>query len=169
MINWTLGVLLVAGSVTVAAQKPAPEGGDKIVPEPVTLTGCVAEGARKDTFVLSDVQKVARPDVPVGTSGTASAVAATSTNVVYWLDSAKLLRGHVGRRVEIQGTFDDDVDKASIKPDGDTVKITTERTKTVEVEAGTEAAKDAVSGASRRLTYKVKVASVRDTGTACRQ
>lgn len=155
--------ILLGGALLVSPQKPAPEGGDKIISEPVTLTGCVGEGEGTDTFVLSNVQ---RADIPVGTSGGTTGVPA---NVVYWLDSPKRLRSHIGHRVEIQGTLEEDVDSATVKRDGDTVNITTERTKAVEIPVETRAAAEALTGPARRITYKVKVASVRTISTGCRK
>jgi hypothetical protein len=60
----------------------------------VTLTACVERGQKDDTFILTQVA-----DVPVHP--------ATMGRVVYWLDSVKDVKKHVGRQVRISGKIDD--------------------------------------------------------------
>jgi hypothetical protein len=59
----------------------------------VTLTSCVERGKQDDTFVLTHVA-----DVPVHP--------ATAGRVVYWLDSVKDIKKHVGRQIRIVGKID---------------------------------------------------------------
>ena len=60
----------------------------------VVLTACVERGQKDDTFVLTQVA-----DVPVHP--------ATMGRVVYWLNSVKDVKKHVGRQVRIEGKIDD--------------------------------------------------------------
>jgi hypothetical protein len=60
----------------------------------VTLTSCVERGLKDDTFILTHVA-----DVPVHP--------ATMGRVVYWLDSVKDVKKHVGRQIRIVGKVDD--------------------------------------------------------------
>ncbi|HXG53865.1 MAG TPA: hypothetical protein VNJ03_00660 [Vicinamibacterales bacterium] len=187
-----LTALMLASAVAVGAQQypaqagpkmpmgsqapagtPVP-GDDKIAPGPVTLTGCVAAGDKKDTFMLSNVHRV---DTAAATTGgtpnahpSGHAMMTPDANVVYWLDSPAKLRGHVGHQVTIEGTLDEDVDKSKVKvkADGKT-QVTTERTKSVKAPAGSATGAAMASGGTetKRLTYKVKVASVTMTADTC--
>lgn len=176
MKHLSLYLLLAAAVATTAtAQTPSPKGGDKIVPEPIALTGCVAAGIEKNTYMLSNV---VRTDQPVGTSGSAvrldqpvgtSGSTAIATPPLYWFDAPDKLKPHVGHRVEITGTLDDDVDTAEVKMKDGKVELT-EGGKKVEVRAGTVAAAAAAGGGvdgTKRLAYKVKVNSVRMVAGSC--
>lgn len=75
----------------------------------VTITGCVAD-SDSDSFVLTHVQKTS----PDGTPSTDAVLGATGMEPgpgerIYWLskDSVKLMRGHVGHKVEVTGTITD--------------------------------------------------------------
>jgi hypothetical protein len=89
----------VAAGLTVAAaaaQSPQDHQGHHgwgSKGQPVTLTACVDRGQKDDTFVLTHVA-----DVPVHP--------ATMGRVVYWLDSVKDVKKHVGRQVRIEGKID---------------------------------------------------------------
>jgi hypothetical protein len=155
--------VVLAGATAVTAQTPSPKGGDKIIPEPIVLNACVTAGTEKDSFMLSNV---IRADQPVGTSGANRAGA----NAFYWLDSSRQLRGHVGHLVEISGMLDDDVDKTEVKRTKDgTVAVVSERTKKVEVPAATNAAMAVGPAGTKRLSYKVKVRSVKLLSESCPQ
>jgi len=89
---------------------------------PVTITGCVHAGNDADTYVLLSVRDVSDGKaVPAG--------------IVYWLSSAKALKGHVGEKVEVHGTYSVDRDYGKTA----TLKIKPEPAKgeeTVELENG---------------------------------
>jgi len=155
--------VLLATATTASAQTPSPKGGDKIVPEPITLSGCVAAGERNNTYMLSNVTRVDKPiPVPVGTSGTAEPAA------FYWLDSPGKLKSHVGHQVQIIGMLDDDVDKTEVKLKEGKVEVKAENGAKVEVPEGTVAAAAAAGpGTSKRLSYKVKVQSVTMLAGSC--
>lgn len=146
----------LAAATTVAAQTPSPKGGDKIVPEPITLTGCVAAGTESNTYMLSNVMRSDKPG-------------SNDTTAFYWLDSPDKLKAHVGHKVEVKGRLDDDVDKTKVKEKDGKVEVKTEHTKKVEVPAGTPAAAAAGTAGTKRINYKVKVQSVSHVSPTCVQ
>jgi hypothetical protein len=148
-------VLLAATSA--AAQTPSPKSGDKIVPQPITLTGCVTSGVEPDTYVLSNVAS----DKPVGTTGSAE------PDVFYWLDSRDKLKPHVGHPVQVIGMLDDDVDKTTVKSKDGKVELKSERTRKVEVPEGTRVAAAMGRPGTTRTGYKVKVQSVNRLSGSC--
>jgi len=154
----SLGVLFLGSTMAAGGQIPAPEGGDKILREPLTLTGCVAAGTKAGTFLLTDVQRTDRPST------------ATTETAVYWLNSPDKLKGHAGHQVEITGMLDDDVDESEVKTEDGKVELATERgSKTVEVVEGSPAgdAMKAVGTSGAVVTYKVKVKSVKMLSADC--
>jgi hypothetical protein len=156
----SLGVLLFVPAMVAGAQTPAPEGGDKVLREPLTLTGCVTAGTKANTFLLSNVQ---RTDAPAAVS---------SDTTVYWLSSPDKLKGHAGHKVEIEGVLEDDVDRSAMTTEDGKVELTTEReTRKVEV-VENSAAGDAVKTVGTTgevLSYKVKVKSVKMLSASCPQ
>jgi len=154
----SFGVLFLASGLSAGAQTQAPQGGDKVLPEQMTLTGCVTAGTKANTYLLTNVQ---RKD----TSGTS-----TIEGAIYWLSSPDKLKGHVGHQVQIAGMLDDDVDKSTVKSKDGTVELTTERaSKKVEVPEGTAAA-DAVASVAtsgKVDSYKIKVKSVKTLSRTC--
>ena len=154
----TLGVLFLGSTMAAGGQIPAPEGGDRILREPLTLTGCVAVGTKANTFLLTNVQRTDRPSTP------------TTETAVYWLNSPDKLKGHAGHQVEIAGMLDDDVDKSAVKAEDGKVELATERgSKKVEVVEGSPAgeAMKAVGTSGEVVTYKVKVKSVKMLSANC--
>jgi hypothetical protein len=151
---------LLATATAVSAQTPSPKGGDKVIPEPITLTGCVAAGTEANSYMLSNV---VRTDKAVGTSGPGAAPP------LYWFDSPAKLKPHVGHQVQITGWLDDDVDKTKVKAKDGKVELKAEGGKKVEVPAGTNAAAAAGTPDTKRLNYKVKVQSVKMLSESCPQ
>ena len=149
---------VLAAATTAAAQTPSPKGGDKVIREPITLTGCVAAGKEDNTYVLSNVL---RADQPVGTSGSAE------PNTVYWFDPPSKLKSHVGQQVKVTGILDDDVDKTKVKEKDGKVELKAENGSKVEVPAGTAAGAAMEAGSTKRLSYKVKVQSVKMVSASC--
>jgi hypothetical protein len=101
---------------------------------------------------------------PTATSGMESNAA------IYWLDPADKLKAHVGHKVSVSGTLDDDMDKTKVKDKGDKVKIEAERgSRKVEAKEGTAGAADAkaVAGGEKQESYKVKVKSVTMISSSC--
>jgi len=148
-----LSLCFVFVAAAASAQTPSAKGGDKIVPEPITLTGCVAAGTESNTYMLSNVM---RSDKPGG----------SDAGTFYWLDSPGKLKAHVGHQVEVLGRLDDDVDKTKTKAKDGKVEVKSDNKK-VEVPAGTAAAEAAGTSGSKRASYKVKVQSVKMLSGSC--
>ena len=154
----SLGVLFLGSTIAAGAQTQAPQGGDKVLPEPMTLTGCVTAGTKANTFLLTNVQRTDTPGM--------SAI----DGAIYWLSSGAKLKGHVGHQVQIDGMLDDDVDTSTVKTEDGKVELTTEReSKKVEVPEGTAAADALASVATsgKVESYKVKVKSVKMLSRTC--
>lgn len=207
----SLGVLLLASAAGTAAQIPAGKGNDKVVKEPITLTGCVEAGTAPNTFMLTHVMRSdtmsmtpapaaapapttqpapttppayppATPPATPPTEQPAPTVAPPSTQpmptatsgtepaAIYWLDPPDKLKGHVGHKVSVSGTLDEDVDKVKIKEKDDKVKIEAEHgTKKVEVKEGTAGAADAKAAKTgeKQDSYKIKVKTVTMISASC--
>ncbi len=149
---------VLATATAVSAQTPSPKGGDKVVPESITLSGCVAAGTEANTYMLSNV---VRTDKAVGTTASGDAPP------LYWFDSPSKLKPHVGHQVQITGWLDDDVDKTKVKEKDGKVELKAEGGRKVEVPAGTTAAAAAGTPGTKRLNYKVKVKDVKMTSDSC--
>jgi hypothetical protein len=185
----SLGLVLVVCAVGLAAQTPADKANDQASKAPITLTGCVEQGKEANTFILTHVVKSdsaakssagapqpsvdnptatppIAPPAPTATSGTD----ADASAAIYWLDPADKLKAHVGHKVSVSGTLDDDVDKAKVKTDDDKVKIEAERgSRKVEAKPGSAAAADAQAAKTgdKQPSYKVNVKSVTMISNSC--
>ena len=153
-MNYLSLCLLLATATTAAAQTPSGKGPDKIKRDPITLTGCVAAGQEKDTYMLSNVQ---RPDKAPGTA---------DPNVVYWLSSPDKLKAHVGHQIQVTGKLDDDVKSTKVKEKDGKVELKN-GSKKVEVAEGTTAGNAAGPAGVKRTTYKVEVQSVKMLSATC--
>jgi hypothetical protein len=96
------------GFATLAAAQPVD---DSVKGMNVTLSGCVATD-KEDSFILTHVSEVSGPKTPVSTPttltiGAMSGVTGGGNETVYWLssDSVKLMRGHVGHKVQVTGVI----------------------------------------------------------------
>lgn len=90
-------------ATAAAAQEPAK---DSVKGRNVTISGCVVTD-KEDSFVLTHVQEIAGPR-STAQSATLDGMAGLkggSPGVIYWLssDSVKLMRGHIGHKVEVMG------------------------------------------------------------------
>lgn len=104
---------------------------------------------------------------PTGTSG---ATEADTKAAIYWLDPPDKLKDHVGHKVSVVGTLDDDTDKTKVKSGDDGVKIEAERgSRTVEPKQGSTGAAEAQAAKSgdKQEAYKVKVKSVTMISGSC--
>jgi hypothetical protein len=93
-----VAAMAFSGSSAFAQSKPDDE---RAVGSKMTLDTCVEKGVKKDSFVMTNA--IAVP-----------AHAASHGRVIYWLDSVKKLRDHVGHQVHITGTITD-VDSAEME------------------------------------------------------
>jgi hypothetical protein len=132
-------------SLTVNA---APAGIDDV---PLTLSGCVAAGEAKDSFLLTNVE----------IDGTTLAPA----HAFYRFNTTKGLKDHVGHRVEVKGKADlDDVDEGKVKVRTKDGKVTTEVTserQTVKVEDAWFGSMGSMKMDATVPTYKFEVEKVR--------
>jgi hypothetical protein len=83
--------MAISGSSAFAQSKPDDE---RAVGSKMTLNTCVEKGVKADSFVMT--HSIAVP-----------AHAPSHGRVIYWLDSVKQLRAHVGHQVHITGTITD--------------------------------------------------------------
>jgi len=159
----SFGAVLLASAAAVGAQTPAGKADEKAAKEPVTLTGCVETGKDADTFVLTHVVRsdsaakdtagLPQPSIanPTATPPIASPTGTTGTDPnapAYTLDSPEKLKAHVGHKVSVVGTVDEDTDKAA--------------------KEGAAAAPDAgAAKAGEKPSYKVKVKSVTMISSSC--
>lgn len=101
-----LSLVLVPWS---AADEKAPETvkGAKVV-----LTGCVITD-KEHSFVLTQVEELSGPASTTTSTATPAAMSGMKdggpNEVIYWLseDSIKLMRGHLGHKVEVAGVITD--------------------------------------------------------------
>jgi hypothetical protein len=88
-LTLAVGLAMSLGfSTAVAQQRHDDHHKWGAVGQDVTLTSCITKGQDDGTFLLTQVA-----DVPVHP--------ATMGRVVYWLDSVKDIKGHVGKQVRI--------------------------------------------------------------------
>ena len=157
-----LSFCLVLGiAATSAAQTPSGKAPDKVVREPITMTGCVSAGTAPNTYVLTNLL---RADKPVGTSGSLEPTA------VYWFDPPSKLKPYVGQQVQISGILDDNVTTTKVKEKEKEGKVALKRgSHKVEVPEGTRAADAAGPPETKRLSYKVQIQSVKMLSGSCAQ
>ena len=109
MINRTFvtGLMLCLGFA--GGRAGAEPGDDALKGAEVTISGCVITD-KEFSYVLTGVQEVFGPS-SAAKNATLEAMGTVSTtpNAIYWLshDSVKLMRGHVGHKVEITGVITD--------------------------------------------------------------
>ena len=102
------GLALGLGLATVAvAQDP---GRDSVKGSLMTINGCVVTG-KEDSFVLTHVEEISGP-TSTGPNATLDAMAGLkggAPGVINWLssDSVKLMRGHLGHKVQVTGRITD--------------------------------------------------------------
>ena len=93
----------------------------------VVVTGCIIRGDDGDEFLLAHALPVAQGSEAGRAAGTSGAVR-ESGQTLYWLedlDDDADLPNYLGRRVEIRGELEGDVEKGEmeIERDGDWVKV----------------------------------------------
>ena len=94
----TIAAFCVAASIATAAAAAGPA-------KSVTLTGCVRNGAERNTFVLT---KVEGADAPRSRGWKTGYLLKRRSDVaVVPAASAVRLKDHVGRRVTVSGTLED--------------------------------------------------------------
>ena len=105
--NLVTGLVLGLGLASQAIAEGSKD--DAVKGSSMTITGCVATD-KEHSFVLTNVQEVAGPSssIPSPTLQ-AMGLPGSTLNAIYWLseDSVKLMRGHVGHKVEVTGIITD--------------------------------------------------------------
>lgn len=104
LIDLALGLGLATAAVAQDSTKDSVKGAL------VTITGCVVTG-KEDSFVLTNVEEISGP-TSTGPNATLDAMAGLkggAPGVIYWLsqDSVKLMRGHLGHKVQVTGAITD--------------------------------------------------------------
>ena len=153
--------IAAAGARATAVEQQA---GHHSTGQEVTLSACVEAGQKPDTFVLTQTA-----DVPVHP--------ATMGRVVYWLDTVKPLREHVGHQVRVRGTItevkqnemevklgDDDQGGWVVEIEGPGKDVRTTPEKAGVETAGRQADKNDI----RTTLVKVKVNEVVMTAPKCK-
>jgi|CXWL01.1.fsa_nt_gi hypothetical protein len=102
-----MGLGLATAASVAVAQEPAKES---VKGRNVTISGCVITD-KEQSFVLTHVQELAGPSTtaPSATLDGMAGLKGGTPGVIYWLssDSVKLMRGHVGHKVQVMGEITD--------------------------------------------------------------
>ena len=105
-----LGALAALGlSVQLAGQQPVAVNAN--TDDRVTLVGCVIKG--DGGSVLSSVAGTWGPTSAGSAATTVTSASKVAGRIFYWLDG-KDLDDHAGRKVEVVGKLDNEIDKAKI-------------------------------------------------------
>ena len=175
MLGLSLTAVLGAACATAGSSKPPDRSSDLTAGRPVTISGCVREGTTRGTFMLMNVRELKFPDrqqaVPRDSQG---------RDVLYLLDSNEGLQSRVGERVEVTGTLDlRNVDEAQSTVTSDPTKVmdsvieieSDDGTVTVETntQPRTETGGVDTFTQTKRVLYRLKVASLRTVPESCEQ
>ncbi len=125
----SMALALTGSSLLWAAARPDTATPDPKVGTRITITGCLHDGTAHDSYVLLGVT-----ERPAGSTGPIL----PEPWVIYWLDSTRGLKEHVGEMVDITGT----VTERKKKPGTITIAIDPSETRStdVRVESGTDSA-----------------------------
>lgn len=165
--------VLVALSLAVGlgAQQPAPvqaDGNDE-----VTVTGCVIKG--DGGYMLANAAEPAWSRLPQASTPASATTIAGRT--FYWLDDDEDLEEHAGRRVEVVGKLEDEIDRGQISVERESglieieFKAEGERKITVKV-PDTPSAVGTAGVSDREADYrvvirKIDVKSVKAVASTC--
>ncbi len=111
MNKFFLGSLALGLGLATVAVAEGPSN-DSVKGAAVTISGCVATD-KENSFVLTHVQEISGPRSTTGSSPTTGAMTGMKgggpSEVIYWLseDSVKLMRGHLGHKVQVTGIITD--------------------------------------------------------------
>jgi hypothetical protein len=148
----TLVAMLTVAGGTLAAQSGSKKD------TPLTLTGCVVQGERSDSYMLTNMQVVG------------AGASLSPAGAFYRIDSTKGFKDHVNHRVELAGVADlSDVDKGTVETKTSsagqtTASINSERRTT------TAPAATVGLGASSKVavdTYKFEVKTLTMLSSTC--
>jgi hypothetical protein len=149
-------------STTAASAMPQPSGANPAATPPITTP--------PNTPPTEEPKPTAAPPATEPAPTATSGMEPSAKAAIYWLDPPDKLKDHVGHKVSVAGTLDDDVDKAKVKSGDDKVKIEAERgSRRVEAREGTTAAAEAQAAKTgdKQESYKIKVKSVTMISGTC--
>ena len=116
-----LPIVAIAAAIATPALAQQRTTGDK--DDEVTITGCVVRSDHKMSGPRS-LLVWSKGDVYLDAAGTdirlserAAATSGKAGPIFYWIDDEDDVAKHVGRRVEIVGELDDDIEKGEIEID----------------------------------------------------
>lgn len=105
-LSTTLALSLGFTTVAVAHESSK----DSVKGSTVTISGCVVTD-KENSFVLTNVEEISGPtsSVPNATLDGMAGLKGGAPGVIYWLsqDSVKLMRGHLGHKVQVTGAITD--------------------------------------------------------------
>ena len=111
MKNMGFAALIAVGlSTHLIGQQPVAVSADK--DDKVTLVGCVIKG--EGGYVLSNADRWAS-SLPGAASATVASASSVAGRTFYWLKDDDDLEKHAGRKVEVAGKLDNEIDQARIK------------------------------------------------------
>lgn len=115
MKNMSFAALIAVGlSTHLIGQQPVAVSADK--DDKVKLTGCVIKGEGGYVLSNADGWEPFSPGAPSTTVASASSVAGRT---FYWLKDDDDLEKHAGRKVEVVGKLDKEIDQGKIKVERD--------------------------------------------------
>ena len=145
-----IGIVAISGVVGGFGAAAPVEAAD-MDDVPLTLTGCVVAGEKKDSYLLTNV--------------TIDGTTAAPINAFYRFNTTNGLKKHVGRRVEVKGKADlDDVDAGKLRVKAEDGKLTTEITserRTVKVNEAWFGSVGSMNLTADVPTYKFEVENVK--------
>ena len=97
-------------SAHLIGQQPVAVSADK--DDKVTLVGCVIKG--DGGYVLSNADG-REPSLPGAASATVASASSVAGRTFYWLKDDDDLEKHAGRKVEVAGKLDNEIDQGKIK------------------------------------------------------
>jgi hypothetical protein len=102
--------LALSLSTQLAGQQPVPvtAGPD----DKVTVVGCVVKG--DGGYVLASPVDPAIPRAAGTAAATVASASSVAGHVFYWLDDDDEIDEHAGRKVEVTGELEDDIDQGTI-------------------------------------------------------
>lgn len=170
-----LGALAAVGlSIQLVAQQPVSVAAN--ADDRVTLVGCVIKG--DGGSVLSNVADTWSPTPAGSAAATVASASTVAGRIFYWLDGDNDLNEHAGRKVEVIGKLDKEIDSAKIKVEREDkmveieFKADDERKVTVKVPeipaaVGTSGAVSDRESTHRVTIRKIDVKSIKVLASTC--
>jgi hypothetical protein len=160
MKNMGFAALIAAGlSTQLIGQQPVAVSADK--DDKVTLVGCVIKG--DGGYVLSNADGWVSSS-PAGSSTTVASASNVAGRIFYWLKDDDDLEKHAGRKVEVVGKLDKEIDQARIKVERDDgmtkIEFKADGESKVTIKAPETFTSVGTSGADREKTQRVAIRKI---------